>query len=79
MDEGVWGIRPKNREQVCALDILLDDSVEWSRWWVRRVLERHYLRWLQVSSGRRTIGDIGECLSLAYFPLGRDIGSARNS
>ena len=28
MEEGVWGIRPKNREQMCALDILLDDEVK---------------------------------------------------
>jgi PhoH-like ATPase len=26
--EGVWGIRPKNKEQSCAMELLLDDSIQ---------------------------------------------------
>ena len=28
MRDGVWGIRPRNKEQHCALDLLLDDDVK---------------------------------------------------
>jgi PhoH-like ATPase len=28
MKEDVWGVRPRNKEQHFALDILLDDSVK---------------------------------------------------
>ena len=29
--DGVWGIRPRNKEQHCALDLLLATTSSWSR------------------------------------------------
>ena len=75
MDEGVWGIRPKNREQVCALDILLDDSVKVVTMVGKAGTGKTLLA---LAAGlKRTTDDQRYqrvLVSRPIFPLGRDIG-----
>ncbi len=75
MRDGVWGIRPRNREQHCALDLLLSDEVKLitlvgkagtgktllalAAGMQQTVEERAYTRLL---------------VSRPIFPLGRDVG-----
>ena len=75
MDEGVWGIRPKNREQICALDILLDDAVKVVTMVGKAGTGKTLLA---LAAGlKRTTDDQRYqrvLVSRPIFPLGRDIG-----
>ncbi len=75
MDEGVWGIRPKNREQMCALDILLDDDVKVVTMVGKAGTGKTLLA---LAAGlKRTTDDQRYqrvLVSRPIFPLGRDIG-----
>jgi len=74
--DDVWGVRPRNKEQTFALDILLDDSVKLvTLRRERREPERH-----SGDRGRVTenLGR-GECTSACsytrpVFPMGKDLG-----
>ncbi len=75
MEEGVWGIRPKNREQTCALDILLDDDVKVVTMVGKAGTGKTLLA---LAAGlKRTTDDQRYqrvLVSRPIFPLGRDIG-----
>ncbi len=75
MDEGVWGIRPNNREQMCALDILLDDAVKVVTMVGKAGTGKTLLA---LAAGlKRTTDDQRYqrvLVSRPIFPLGRDIG-----
>lgn len=75
MEEGVWGIRPKNREQTCALDILLDDAVKVVTMVGKAGTGKTLLA---LAAGlKRTTDDQRYqrvLVSRPIFPLGRDIG-----
>ncbi len=75
MEEGVWGIRPKNREQMCALDILLDDEVKVVTMVGKAGTGKTLLA---LAAGlKRTTDDQRYqrvLVSRPIFPLGKDIG-----
>jgi PhoH-like ATPase len=75
LDEGVWGVRPKNREQICALDVLLDDSVKVVTMVGKAGTGKTLLA---LAAGlKRTTDDQRYqrvLVSRPIFPLGRDIG-----
>lgn len=73
--EGVWGIRPRNKDQSFALDLLLDDDVKLV------TLVGHAgtgKTLLAIAAGlRRTVDDnvyARMLVSRPVFPLGKDIG-----
>ncbi|MDI7268065.1 MAG: PhoH family protein [Myxococcota bacterium] len=73
--EGVWGIRPRNKEQSFALDLLLDDEVKLVTLVGRAGTGKTLLA---VAAGlRRTVDDgvyARMLVSRPVFPLGKDIG-----
>ena len=75
MEEGIWGIRPKNREQICALDVLLDDDVQVVTMVGKAGTGKTLLA---LAAGlKRTTDDQRYqrvLVSRPIFPLGRDIG-----
>jgi PhoH-like ATPase len=75
MDEGVWGIRPNNREQMCALDILLDDAVKVVTMVGKAGTGKTLLA---LAAGLKKTTDDQRyqkvLVSRPIFPLGRDIG-----
>jgi PhoH-like ATPase len=73
--EGVWGIRPRNREQHYALDLLLDDSVKCVTL-VGKAGTGKTLLALAAGLQKVTEDQVFAKLlvSRPIFPLGRDIG-----
>lgn len=73
--EGVWNIRPRNKEQAFALDILLDDSVKLVTLVGRAGTGKTLLA---IAAGlRRTVDDgiyARMLVSRPVFPMGKDIG-----
>jgi PhoH-like ATPase len=73
--EGVWGIRPRNKEQSFALDLLLDDGVKLVTLIGRAGTGKTLLA---IAAGlRRTVDDdvyARMLVSRPVFPLGKDIG-----
>ena len=75
MRDGVWGIRPRNKEQHCALDLLLPTTSSSSRWSARPARARRCWRsppacrrWSRRSVYSKLL------VSRPIFPLGRDVG-----
>lgn len=75
LEEGVWGIRPKNREQMCALDVLLDDDVKVVTMVGKAGTGKTLLA---LAAGLKKTTDDQRyqrvLVSRPIFPLGRDIG-----
>ena len=73
--EGVWGIRPRNKEQSFALDLLLDDEIKLVTLIGRAGTGKTLLA---IAGGlRRTVDDnvyARMLVSRPVFPLGKDIG-----
>ncbi|MBI2897211.1 MAG: PhoH family protein [Deltaproteobacteria bacterium] len=73
--EGVWGIRPRNKEQSYALDLLLDDSVKIVSLVGKAGTGKTLLA---IAAGLRKVADENIytklLVSRPIFPLGRDIG-----
>lgn len=73
--EGVWGIRPKNREQSFAMDLLLDDSVQIITLVGKAGTGKTLLA---IAAGLMKVADENRYLKMLVsrpiFPLGRDIG-----
>jgi PhoH-like ATPase len=73
--EGVWGIRPRNREQHYALDLLLDDSVKCVTLVGKAGTGKTLLA---IAAGLQKVAEdqvFSKLLvSRPIFPLGRDIG-----
>jgi PhoH-like ATPase len=75
MREGVWGIRPRNKEQHYALDLLLDDSVKLVTLVGKAGTGKTLLALaagLQKVTEEQTYHKL--LVSRPIFPLGRDIG-----
>jgi PhoH-like ATPase len=73
--EGVWGIRPRNKEQHYALDLLLDDSVKLVTLVGKAGTGKTLLALaagLQKVTDEQTYHKL--LVSRPIFPLGRDIG-----
>ena len=60
-EEPVWGIKPRNREQAFALDLLLMTRYKWSLSLVKQVRAKHYWLWQQDCLKRRMIRSISGC------------------
>jgi PhoH-like ATPase len=73
--EGIWGIRPRNKEQTFALDLLLDDEIKLVTLIGRAGTGKTLLA---IAAGlRRTVDDniyARMLVSRPVFPLGKDIG-----
>jgi PhoH-like ATPase len=73
--EGIWGIRPRNKEQSFALDLLLDDEIKVVTMIGRAGTGKTLLA---IAAGlRRTVDDnvyARMLVSRPVFPLGKDIG-----
>jgi PhoH-like ATPase len=73
--DGVWGVRPRNKEQTFAFDLLLDDSVRMVTLVGKAGTGKTLLA---IAAGLRKVADeeaFGRLLvSRPIFPLGRDIG-----
>jgi PhoH-like ATPase len=73
--EGVWGIRPRNREQHYALDLLLDDSVKCVTLVGKAGTGKTLLA---IAAGLQKVAEEQAfsklLVSRPIFPLGRDIG-----
>ncbi|MEZ4319778.1 MAG: PhoH family protein [Myxococcota bacterium] len=73
--EGVWGIFARNKEQLFALDLLLDDSVQLVT--INGVAGTGKTL-LAIAAGLKQVADDGRyrklLVSRPIFPLGRDIG-----
>jgi len=73
--EGIWGIRPRNKEQSFALDLLLDDEIKIVTMIGRAGTGKTLLA---IAAGlRRTVDDnvyARMLVSRPVFPLGKDIG-----
>lgn len=73
--DGVWGIRPKNREQSFAMDLLLDDSVQIITLVGKAGTGKTLLA---IAAGLMKVADENRYLKMLVsrpiFPLGRDIG-----
>jgi PhoH-like ATPase len=73
--EGVWGIRPRNREQHYALDLLLDDSVKCVTLVGKAGTGKTLLA---IAAGLQKVTEdqvfAKLLVSRPIFPLGRDIG-----
>ena len=75
MRDGVWGIRPRNKEQHCALDLLLADDVKLVTLVGKAGTGKTMLAiaaGLQKVVEERTYSRL--LVSRPIFPLGRDIG-----
>jgi PhoH-like ATPase len=75
MRDGVWGIRPRNREQHCALDLLLADDVKLVTLVGKAGTGKTMLAiaaGLQKVVEERTYSRL--LVSRPIFPLGRDVG-----
>ena len=75
MREGVWGIRPRNKEQHCALDLLLADDVKLVTLVGKAGTGKTLLALaagLQKVVEERTFSRL--LVSRPIFPLGRDVG-----
>jgi PhoH-like ATPase len=73
--EGIWGIKPRNKEQAFALELLLDDSVQL----VTLVgMAGTGKTLLALAAGLHKVADenryVKMLVSRPIFPLGRDIG-----
>src|SRR4051794_39693410 len=75
MREGVWGIRPRNKEQHCALDLLLADDVKLVTLVGKAGTGKTMLA---IAAGmQRVVEDrtySRMLVSRPIFPLGRDVG-----
>ena len=73
--DGIWGIRPRNKEQTFALDLLLDDEIKLVTLIGRAGTGKTLLA---IAAGlRRTVDDnvyARMLVSRPVFPLGKDIG-----
>ena len=73
--EGVWGIFPRNREQVFALDLLLDDSINLV---TLDGMAGTGKTLMAIACGLKMVADDHRyrrlVVSRPIFPLGRDIG-----
>jgi PhoH-like ATPase len=73
--EGVWGIFARNKEQLFALDLLLDDSVSLV---TLEGMAGTGKTLMAIACGLRMVADEGRfrrlVVSRPIFPLGRDIG-----
>ncbi len=73
--EGVWGIRPRNKEQAFALDLLLDDSVQLITLVGKAGTGKTLLA---IAAGLQKVTDDKKyqrmLVSRPIFPLGKDIG-----
>ncbi|MEN0062966.1 MAG: PhoH family protein [Myxococcota bacterium] len=73
--EGVWGIFARNKEQLCALDLLLDPEVALVTLNGQAGTGKTLLA---IAAGLRQVADEGAyrrlLVSRPIFPLGRDIG-----
>ena len=75
MRDGVWGIRPRNKEQHCALDLLLADDVKLVTLVGKAGTGKTMLAiaaGLQKVVEERTYSRL--LVSRPIFPLGRDVG-----
>jgi PhoH-like ATPase len=72
--EGVWGIRPRNKEQHCALDLLLPTTSSSSRSSARPARARRCWPSPRAAEGRRGAAVLEAAGSRPIFPLGRDVG-----
>ncbi|MCG5056176.1 MAG: PhoH family protein [Myxococcales bacterium] len=75
MREGVWGIRPRNKEQHCALDLLLSDEVKLITLVGKAGTGKTLLALaagMQQTVEDRTYTRL--LVSRPIFPLGRDVG-----
>jgi PhoH-like ATPase len=75
MRDGVWGIRPRNKEQHCALDLLLTDDVKLVTLVGKAGTGKTMLAiaaGLQKVVEERTFSRL--LVSRPIFPLGRDVG-----
>ncbi len=74
-NEGVWGIRARNKEQLFALDLLLDDSVHLV---TMNGVAGTGKTLLAIACGLKMVADDAAyrklLVSRPIFPLGRDIG-----
>ena len=74
-NEGVWGIRARNKEQLFALDLLLDDSVHLV---TLNGVAGTGKTLLAIACGLKKVADEATfrklLVSRPIFPLGRDIG-----
>ncbi|MBL4819302.1 MAG: PhoH family protein [Deltaproteobacteria bacterium] len=72
---GAWGIRPKNKEQAFALDLLLDDSIKLVTLAGKAGTGKTLLA---IAAGLQKTAEDGAfqrlLVSRPIFPLGRDIG-----
>jgi PhoH-like ATPase len=72
---GVWGIKPRNREQHCALEVLLDDEIKLVTLVGKAGTGKTLLA---IAAGlQRTIEEqayLKMLVSRPIFPLGRDLG-----
>ncbi len=73
--EGAWGVRPRNKEQSFAVDLLLDDSVHLVTLIGKAGTGKTLLA---IASGLKKVVEEGVyarlLVSRPIFPLGRDIG-----
>jgi PhoH-like ATPase len=73
--EGVWGVRPRNKEQHFALDLLLDPEVALVTLVGKAGTGKTLLT---IAAGLRSVVDDGSharlLVSRPIFPLGRDVG-----
>ena len=73
--EGVWGLRPRNKEQQYALDLLLDDNIKIVSLVGKAGTGKTLLA---IAAGLRKVADENIytklLVSRPIFPLGRDIG-----
>jgi len=73
--EGVWGVRPRNKEQAFALDLLLDDEVKMVTIVGKAGTGKTLLA---IAAGMQKVMEEGVyskmLVSRPIFPLGRDLG-----
>ena len=73
--DGVWGIRPRNREQHCALDLLLSDEIKLVTLVGKAGTGKTMLA---IAAGLQKVVEestyVKLLVSRPIFPLGRDVG-----